>query len=140
MAEVHNKAVHDGEMGPFNFPFSRGKVVKHTLTQGSLEYTFKLPDKIQTPTIAVLGFVKETVSSGTKIENPYNFQHYNLQDIVLKFDDQSFHVQTNFTTGSIVRAYNQLFVETGLQANGIHCGLSLEEFKDGNSYTGPVAL
>ena len=30
---------------------------------------------------------------------------------------------------NVVRAYTQLFVETGLQANGIHCGLSLAEFK-----------
>ena len=94
VAEVHNKAVHNGEMGPFNFPISRGNLVKHMLTQGSLEYTFNLPDTTQIPTNVVLGFVKETASSGTKTENPYNFQHYNVRDIVLQFDDQKFHVQT----------------------------------------------
>ena len=78
--DVSPKAVLNGEMGPFNFPISRGKIVKHTLTQSSLEYTFNLPD--MTPTSVVLGFVKEMASSGTKTENPYNFQHYCVRDIV----------------------------------------------------------
>ena len=112
VAEVHEKKVHNGDMGPFDFPISRGKVVKHTLTQGSLEYAyaFNLPDKSQIPTNVGLSFVKETASSGTKTENPYNFQHYDVRDIVLQFDNLKFHVQTNFTTGNVVRAYNQLFV------------------------------
>ena len=67
MAEVHNKAVHNGEMGPLH---SRGKVMKHTLTQGALEYILNLPDTTQIPTNVVLGFLKETVSSITKTENP----------------------------------------------------------------------
>lgn len=78
VAEIHNKAVNNAEMGPFNLPISRGRVVKHTLTQGSLEYTFNLPDTAQIPTNVVLGFVKETPSSGTKTENPYNFHHYDV--------------------------------------------------------------
>ena len=49
-----------------NFPIQSGKVVKHTLTRGSLEYTFNLADITHIPNYAVLGFVKETESSGTR--------------------------------------------------------------------------
>ena len=34
VVEVHNKSVVDPRMGPFNYPISRSKVIKHTLTQG----------------------------------------------------------------------------------------------------------
>ena len=61
VAEVHEKKVHNGDMGPFNFPISRGEVVKHTLTQGSLKYAyaFNLPDKSQIPTNVGLSFVRK---------------------------------------------------------------------------------
>ena len=37
--EVHNKSVLDPRMGPFNYPISRSKVIKHTLAQGAQDYT-----------------------------------------------------------------------------------------------------
>ena len=56
--EVHNKAVTSQDMGSFKYPISRGKVVKRTLTQGSFEFAFNLPDTTQIPNHMVPGFMK----------------------------------------------------------------------------------
>ena len=42
--------------------------MKHTLTQGSLEYMLNLPEMTQIPINVVLSFVKETESTGTKTQ------------------------------------------------------------------------
>ena len=103
VVEVQNKAV----MNPAKF-------VKHTLTQGCLEYTFNLPDMPQIPNHEVLGFMKETANAGTKRENTYNVQHIHVQEIVLQFSDKKFQLQTKFMSGNVFRAYKQLYVDTGL--------------------------
>ena len=131
VVEVHNKSVLNQKFGPFNYPITRSKVTKHTLTQGSQEYSWTLTDTSQLPKSLVLAFVKESASAGTKTENPFNFKHYDLREAVVKFDDQKFEVKTNFTTGNVARAYNQLFRETGLAVCGQDCGITLDEFKSG---------
>ena len=65
--------------------------------------------------------MKEMASAGSITENLYNFKQYNSK-IGLRFNEEKFHIQADFASGNIVRAYKQLYVDTGLQANGIHCG------------------
>ena len=131
VVEVHNKSMVDPRMGPFNYPMSRSKVIKHTLTRGSQDYTFTLPDTTQIPSQLILGLVKESASAGSKGENPYNFKHYDIRETVVQFDDQKFEVKTNFTTGNVGQAYARLFKETGIQDSGLDCGITLEKFKQG---------
>ena len=71
--EVHNKSVVDPQIGPFNYPISRSKVIKHTLAQGAQDYTFTLLDTTQIPTQLILGLVKEAASAGSKGQNPFNW-------------------------------------------------------------------
>ena len=70
VVEVNNKSVVDPRIGPFNYPISRSKVIKHTLTLGSQDYTFTLPDTTQIPSQLIIGLVKESASAGSKTENP----------------------------------------------------------------------
>ena len=79
----------------------------------------------------VLGFVKEMASAGTKTENLFNFQQFDVGEIGLQFYDEKFHLLINFMSGKVVRAYKQLYVDTGLQVKGIHCSVTLADFKDG---------
>ena len=116
-------------MRPFNFPISRSKVIKHTLAQGAQDYTLTLPDTTQIPTQLILGLVKESASAGSKGENPYNFKHYDVRETTVQFDDQKFELKTNFTTGNVERAYARLFKETGIQASGLDCGITVSDFK-----------
>ena len=129
--EVHNKSVVDPRMGPFNYPISRSKVIKHTLAQRAQDYTFTLPDTTRIPTQLILGLIKESASAGCKGQNPFNFKHYNIRETVVQIDNQKFEVQTNFTTGNVARAYRRLFKETGIQASGLDCGVTLSEFQAG---------
>ena len=106
-------------------------MTKHTLDAGSLEYSWTQPDTSQIPSRLVIGLVKETAASGTKTENPFNFKHYNVSHVEVKFNDQKFEVETNFGEGKVQRAYNQLFKDTGIQACGVDCDLTVEEYMDG---------
>ena len=128
---VHNKAVMSRELGPFNYPITRVKVTKHTLDHGSQEYSWTQPDTTQIPARLVLALIKETATSGTKTENPFNFQNYGVREVVVKYDDQKFEVKSDFAGGNTVRAYHNLFKETGLLATGLDCGITLEEFQNG---------
>ena len=131
VVEVHNKSVVDPRIGPFNYPISRNIVIKHTLAQGAQDYTFTLPDTTQIPSQLILGLVKESASAGSKAENPYNFKHYDIRETVVQFDEQKFEVKTNFTAGNVGQAYARLFKETGTQASGLDCGITLKQFKKG---------
>ena len=124
--EVHNKSVLDPRIGPFNYPISRSKVIKHTLAQGAQDYTFTLPDTTQIPSQLILGLVKESTSAGSKGLNPFNFRHYDIRET-----DQKFEVKPDFNTGNVTRVYGRLFKETGIQALGLDCGITLSDFKDG---------
>ena len=128
--EVHNKSVLDPRKGPFNYPISRSKVIKHTLAQRAQDYTFTLPDTTQIPTQLILGLVKESASAGSKGLNPFNFKHYDIRETVFQFNDQKSEVKTDFNTGNMTRAYRRLFKETGIQASGLDCGITLSDIKD----------
>ena len=131
VVEVHNKSVVDPRMGAFNYPISRSKVIKHTLAQGAQDYTFTLLDTTQIPSQLILGLVKESASAGSKTENPYHFKHYDIRETVVQFDDQKFEVKTNFTASNVGQAYAKLFKETGIQASGLDCGITIDQFKRG---------
>ena len=131
VAEVHNKMVMNPQFGPFNFPITRCRVTKHTLDGGSQEYSWTQPDTTQIPSRVVLALVKETAAAGTKTENPFNYKHYNVKEVGFKLDDQKFEVKTDFARGNVVRAYRNLYTETGLLALGQDCDITLEDFKEG---------
>ena len=131
VTEVHNRSVTDPKFGPFNYPITRTRVTKHTLNGGSQDYSWTQTDTTQIPSRVVIGLVKETASSGTITENPFNFTNFGIREIEVKFDEQKFELKTDFENNKITEAYHQLFSETGLQAAGRNCDISIEEFKDG---------
>ena len=134
VVEVHNKSVMNPQFGPFNYPITRSKVTKHTLDAGSLEYSWTQPDTTQIPSRVVLALVRETSASGTKTQNPYNYGSYNTREVALRYDDQKFELKTNFGTGNTIRAYNQLFKDSGLLALGQDCDITLKEFQNGYTF------
>lgn len=134
VVEVHNKSVMNPQFGPFNYPITRCRVTKHTLDAGSQEYSWTQPDTTQIPSRIVLALVKETAASGTKTENPFNFQAYGVKEVAVKYDDQKFELKTDFTTGNTVRAYNQMYKDTGLLALGQDCDITLKEFQEGYTF------
>ena len=128
VVEFHNKSVMDPQYGPFNYPLTRSEVTKHTLTQGLKEYKWTQPDTSQLPTQIIMGLVKESATSGNKTQNPFNFD---LREATVQFDDQKFEIQTDFMTCKLVEAYKQLFRDKGLEAAGVDCSITFDEFQSG---------
>ena len=106
-------------------------MTKHTLDQGSQDYSWTQADTTQIPSRLVLGLVKESACSGNLGENPFNFQPFGVTEIQVKYDDQKFELKTNFPQKKVARAYHQLFRDTGLSGTGQDCDISLEEFMNG---------
>jgi len=71
----------------------------------------------QLPTRLVIGLVTNQAFNGHAESNPFNFQHFNLNDIALYLDGQQQHairpIQPDYERGPYIRAYNSMFAGTG---------------------------
>jgi len=71
----------------------------------------------QLPTRLVIGLVDSRAFNGNRKLNPFNFNHFNLREIVLYLDDQQQHalkpIEPNFASGEYIMAYNTIFSGTG---------------------------
>jgi len=70
----------------------------------------------QLPTRLVVGLLDNSAFNGCRDRNPFNFQHYNLSDILVYLDGQQQHslkpIHPNFEESQFVLAYNNLFSGT----------------------------
>ena len=67
--------------------------------------------------------------------NPFNFQHFNLQEIALYLDGQQQHairpIQPNFAAGQYIRAYNTIFAGTGKLGADEGLFIDREDYRSG---------
>ena len=73
------------------------------------------------PKRIIIGFVKNAASRGTIKENPFNFQHFDLNYLSLSIGSQSIPSQPltpNFDRNQYLKAYMTLFEGVGI-LNGI---------------------
>ena len=84
----------------------------------------------------MIGLVDNRTFNGDRERNPFNFQHFNLQEIGLYLDGQQQHtvrpIEPNFTTGEYIRAYSTIFAGTGKL--GADEGLFVDRNDYGNGY------
>jgi len=70
----------------------------------------------QLPTRIVVGFVDNRGFNGSRAHNPFNFHHYQLNEISIYLDGHQQYalkpLQPNFANGLYVRTYNSLFAGT----------------------------
>jgi len=87
------------------------------------------------PTQLVIGLVSNTVFNRIRRHNPFNFQHYNLSEIVVYLDVQQQHmlkpIQPNYDKNLYICAYNLLFLGTSKLNRDEGNGISRDDYKDG---------
>jgi len=70
----------------------------------------------QLPTRLVIGLVTNQAFSGHAESNPFNFQHFKLNEIALYLDGQQQHairpIQPDYERGLYIRAYDSMFAGT----------------------------
>jgi len=69
------------------------------------------------PSRLVIGLVSNQAFNGHAESNPFNFQHFNLNEIALYLDGQQQHairlIQLDYERGLYIRAYDSMFAGTG---------------------------
>ena len=89
----------------------------------------------QLPTRIVIGLVDNRAYNGDRQRNPFNFQHFNLNEIAVYLDGQQQHavrpVQPDYAHGLYIRVYNSMFARTGklCKDGGLH--ISHEDYSAG---------
>jgi len=71
----------------------------------------------QLPSRLVIGLVSNQAFSGHAESNPFNFQHFNLNEIALYLDGQQQYairpIQLDYERGLYMKAYDSMFAGTG---------------------------
>lgn len=132
IALAHTAAMEKGESA--KYPIRRGTTTACTIPQGSL--TFHKDNLVsgQLPRRIILGFVSNPSFNGDRRNNPFRFQHFNLNYISLSTGNQSFPAQPltpDFRAGLYLQAYENLCSTLGFTEEDRGFGVDREEFADG---------
>jgi len=105
------------ERSPVKYPIRRVVCKSFTIPQNYLDVSHEKLFSGQLPTRIVIGLVDNRAYNGDRQRNPFNFKHFNLNEIAVYFDGQQQHavrpVQTDYGHGLYIRAYNSMFAGTG---------------------------
>lgn len=100
----------------FRFEITSTKMKAHHIPQGTnsiqIDNLFlgEIPDRV------VVGFVRDDGASGHYNLNPFNFEHYNINFIVMKVNGEQYPrvpLTPNFATGDYLRAYSYMLESLG---------------------------
>ena len=130
---VVDHANHIKSMGPFNYDINRRKVTQYTLQQGAAEHQIQALDSNQIPERIIIGLVDKDAASGTKGKNPFNFQHYKLEEIDVSYNDKKISIKADFDGNNAVKAFHQFLVESGVYNLGKDIGVNYKAFLSGTT-------
>jgi len=105
------------ERGTAKYPTRRVVCKSFAIPQHYLDVSHDKLFSGQLPTRLVIGLVTNQVFNGHAESNPFNFQHFNLNDIAVYLDGQQQHairpVQLDYERALYIRAYDSMFAGTG---------------------------
>ena len=119
----HSKMLDQGKL--VKYPIRRGIVTTFTISTGNLSFNKENVVSGQLPRRVIIGFVRNSAFNGNLGENPYNFEHFDMDYLTLNAGSQSFPsqpIKTDFDNSEFLRSYMTLFEGTGmLHADRGHC-------------------
>ena len=105
------------ERSPAKYPIRRVVCKSFTIAQNYVDVSHEKLFSGQLPTRIVIGLVDNRAYDGDRQRNPFNFQHFNLNEIAVYLDGQLQHavrpVQPDYGHGLYIRAYKSMFAATG---------------------------
>lgn len=121
------------------YPTQHTVMKTFTIAQGLQSYNCQNLFTGQLPKLIFLGLVRNDAYNGAYGQNPFSFNHFNVNSI--KLGDSSgtanfLELTPNFTTGNVAAEYNQLMRTLGLYNKSDSVDISLSEFKDGYTIYG----
>ena len=115
-------------------PFSRCVLKKHLISAGTTNVSLSGIFKGVLPRQILMGMVKSSRVDGRKYENPFLFNHYNVNQVNLRIDGQNCPpspYQPNFQTGMVTRELRALYDNIGVLTNNNGCTISNMMFVNG---------
>jgi hypothetical protein len=110
---AHAHAFQEGAMA--TYPIRRCETRTAVIERGVLSKTLANICTGQLPRRVVVGLVANTAYNGNRTENPFNFQHYNLNYIALYSDGElrpNLPLTPDFANNLYLESYMSLFVAT----------------------------
>jgi len=123
------------ERGSAKYPIRRVVCKSFTIPQNHMDVSHEKLFSGQLPTRIVIGLVDNRAYNGDLTRNPFNFEHFNLNEIALYLDGQQQHavrpIQPNYEQGHYIRAYSSLFAGTGKLCKDEGLFISRDDFANG---------
>jgi len=124
------------ERGTAKYPIRRVVCKSFAVPQNYRDVSHEKLFSGQLPSRVVIGLVTNQAFNGHAGSNPFNFQHFNMNEIALYLDGQQQHairpIQPDYEHELYIRAYNSLFAGTGKLCKDEGLFISREDF--GNGY------
>jgi hypothetical protein len=131
---AHAKAL---ERSNAKYPLRRVIVKTFTVSTGNLDFSQENLFSGQLPTRLVLGFVDNDAFNGSYRKNPFNFKHYNINQLKVYIDGQQNQqvapVEVDFDNSQYIQAYLSIF--QGLNKLGRDEGIDISRDDYAAGYT-----
>jgi len=128
---AHAKAL---EIGHAKYPIHRVICKTFTVPRGNLDCCQENVFSGPLPTRLVVACVENDAFNGSYEKNPYNFKHFDLNQLKISLDGQQLHIkplEPNFTAHQYVEAYMSLFSGTGKQQKDEGTDIARSDFDGG---------
>jgi hypothetical protein len=127
---AHSKAL---EVSPCKLPITRVDIKSFTIAQGLQSRSIEWGSGV-IPKRLILGLVSNKAYNGDFKENPFRFDHFNLNYLAAYVDSQqvpSRPLTPNFAAGEYLECYYSLFTGTGIHFSDSGNAISRSQFQNG---------
>ena len=121
------------------YPIQRTELVTYTIPTGSQSHTKQSLFRSVLPKAVFIAFVDNAAFNGSYTENPFNFDHFDVNHLALYRAGESIPFRPfkpDFDNGLVMREYMSLFQSLGMYNTPDDFDVSLNEFKNGYSIFG----
>lgn len=128
---VLNAHEHAITSSPVKYPIKQNRIIQNYVEKGISNFTAKtflsyIPNKI------VAGFVLDSSFNGDH-KNPYNFQHFDVSEVILTVDSKNYELRMNAADNDCTLAYHSIFQSLNIFNQG-SIGVTKKDFMGGNCF------
>lgn len=121
------------------YPIQRTLMTANNIAQGAKSITLPSLFNTDLPKLIFIALCADTAHTGSYTENPFNFEHFNVESIQLADSSGTAvftELKTDFTGNKYAHAYMQLFKTMGMFNQGDAFDVTINEFKKGYAIYG----
>lgn len=121
------------------YPLQRTELITYTIPQGSTSHNKESLFRGQMPKLVLVGFVRNDAYNGAYGQNPFNFKHFNINQISLFREGESLPFRPftpDFANNKYQREYMSLMQAINIYNKNEDVDITPEEYKTGYTIFG----